>query len=500
MLQDGHQTAQQWEQSRRCKAGSLSTAGSVSKSLSTTSEGRHGGRTCRREAQKSNSRNLESSQEPNEASPRRRRGSTHIAGGSRLKHTTETTSNTRRGSTISLPDSQSSNHMNGRRRRVSTQNLNSLPTGVPVEKTMKQLIQDAIHESGSAIALDLKDNALRQVSEVPVFVRSIVLSANLLKSLKSLSSLQCLVELDVSKNKLRSLKGLYRSCKSLRTLNASSNLMPCIEGLETMESLRHLDIRENRLSLISNMRSLSCNLGLIELRIMGNPVSQKAQVRQVLMDLVPSLLLLDDRPVSVSPDVGPVAKEWSYSARFASKTQCNRESPLDKVGQNIFEEETEEQVRFRGSSSAFIATKSFFDAESANSDQDFECKASDAFQFKEASLTNSPHSTPATTASLKFTSPREQADTEGMLRAWLSELKSKERSSSLIRSQRAVEGDRTKTRSSLLNRENCDSQTSQKDFLEETDPIALKLEELIARKKQTLRSLRHGSGWGTTDL
>jgi hypothetical protein len=64
------------------------------------------------------------------------------------------------------------------------------------------------------------------------------------------------------------------------------------------------------------LRPLSLNQHLTHLTIRGNPISQKVDYRVLLLAMIPSVLMLDDKKIrattkSRAPD-GPMSKSLSY--------------------------------------------------------------------------------------------------------------------------------------------------------------------------------------------
>ncbi|GBG33139.1 Leucine-rich repeat neuronal protein 1 [Hondaea fermentalgiana] len=173
--------------------------------------------------------------------------------------------------------------------------------------------------SDSVLELSLSGNGLRQIPSLPARLCVLSLRGNALESLRDLDHLMCLEELDASENQLTSLEGLYSCAQTLRTLNVRGNRLRRVSGLEIMVALQHLDLSQNQLGRLSDLRSLSCNVNLTELRLADNPVAALPTFRQLVMDMNPSVRILDDHLVSSSPQVGGAGpKEWTYGSLHAS--------------------------------------------------------------------------------------------------------------------------------------------------------------------------------------
>ena len=94
--------------------------------------------------------------------------------------------------------------------------------------------------------LAISSNDLRQLSGVPLSVRTLNAQHNLLSNMTSWGHLQNLQYLDVSGNELESLEGL--SCLyHLRELNANDNKITDIDGILDLNGLQSLGLRGNEL-------------------------------------------------------------------------------------------------------------------------------------------------------------------------------------------------------------------------------------------------------------
>ena len=151
-----------------------------------------------------------------------------------------------------------------------------------------------------ARTVSLSANQLSRLSFVPSSLCTLCLSRNRFTSLEDLSTLVNLKLLDVSHNKLRSFGKYLHKCQALRTIRAGFNKIKVVQ-LEPLEELVELCLESNRISNFCDVRSLSFNIRLQRLTVKGNPLASKRCVRQRLIDMIPSLLVLDNRKTAPSP-------------------------------------------------------------------------------------------------------------------------------------------------------------------------------------------------------
>ena len=164
------------------------------------------------------------------------------------------------------------------------------------------------------------------------------LARNELGTLEGLWAVPLLQHLDVSHNMLRSTMGVG-NCTKLRSFNASHNSVEIIEGMEALRSLKHLDVSCNNLARRRSLRSLSCNSGLQELNLEGNPVDDASgTLRHFLMDLCPSVCFFNGAKMSPSPSTFArrVRKSCknSYSSMHLNSARCaSKAKPKDAAAQ-----------------------------------------------------------------------------------------------------------------------------------------------------------------------
>jgi len=152
----------------------------------------------------------------------------------------------------------------------------------------------------SSTILDLSYNRIQGLSTfcIPERICVLNISHNKLRNVAGLNSLCRLRELDLSHNKIERLDGFR--LPSLKILNVAENRVTFAVGLEKLESLQHLDFSNNRMVKLFHIRPLSSCLKLSELRIAGNPVNGISGIRQKIMDMNPSICVLDGAKLSRS--------------------------------------------------------------------------------------------------------------------------------------------------------------------------------------------------------
>ncbi|ETI35998.1 hypothetical protein, variant 3 [Phytophthora nicotianae P10297] len=97
------------------------------------------------------------------------------------------------------------------------------------------------------------------------------------------------------------------------------------KGLETLECLENLDISDNLIEFPEALRALSLNQNLTHLTIRGNPLSQRPGYHVPMLDMIPSLIILDDKKMRSkaahkTKEVS-ATKSLSYSRIYDDKKQ-----------------------------------------------------------------------------------------------------------------------------------------------------------------------------------
>jgi dynein assembly factor 1 len=144
-------------------------------------------------------------------------------------------------------------------------------------------------------------------------LRSLYLQANNIARLENLDMLTELRTLDLSSNRIQTIENVGHLVQ-LTILNLEHNsikFLDAAQGLELarLSSLTQLNLARNDLSNIENspaeyFRTYIPNIKC--LYIQGNPaIRQISNLRQSLLDVLPSLTFLDSRPVNRHANVAP---------------------------------------------------------------------------------------------------------------------------------------------------------------------------------------------------
>nr|XP_020663762.1 leucine-rich repeat and coiled-coil domain-containing protein 1 [Pogona vitticeps] len=181
--------------------------------------------------------------------------------------------------------------------------------------------------------LSLMDKGIKSLGELPLSseLHTLNLHCNQISRIEGLSHLSNLQHLDLSSNHIASIEGLS-SLANLRTLNLACNLITKVEGLEKLFSLTKLNLSYNRihdLSGLLHLRGSNCKVSHIELHSncisdlnhllqclaglqhltnlslekngKSNPVCAKIGYREILLQVLPQLTILDGRNIFGEP-------------------------------------------------------------------------------------------------------------------------------------------------------------------------------------------------------
>ncbi|XP_036400437.1 leucine-rich repeat-containing protein 61 [Megalops cyprinoides] len=119
------------------------------------------------------------------------------------------------------------------------------------------------------------------------------LSGNNITNLAPLASLRLLLALNLSSNRITNLEAIC-SCYSLQSLNVAGNLISSIENLHCLQSLRNME----NIRLNDNTYNYT------------NPVCKNTSYRSVLLEMFPSIKVLDgERVVGRGSDLYQLCKD-----------------------------------------------------------------------------------------------------------------------------------------------------------------------------------------------
>uniref|UniRef100_A0ABM5GC05 Leucine-rich repeat and coiled-coil domain-containing protein 1 isoform X1 n=1 Tax=Pogona vitticeps TaxID=103695 RepID=A0ABM5GC05_9SAUR len=181
--------------------------------------------------------------------------------------------------------------------------------------------------------LSLMDKGIKSLGELPLSseLHTLNLHCNQISRIEGLGHLSNLQHLDLSSNHIASIEGLS-SLANLRTLNLACNLITKVEGLEKLFSLTKLNLSYNHihdLSGLLHLRGSNCKVSHIELHSncisdlnhllqclaglqhltnlslekngKSNPVCAKIGYREILLQVLPQLTILDGRNIFGEP-------------------------------------------------------------------------------------------------------------------------------------------------------------------------------------------------------
>nr|XP_028592426.1 LOW QUALITY PROTEIN: leucine-rich repeat and coiled-coil domain-containing protein 1 [Podarcis muralis] len=189
-------------------------------------------------------------------------------------------------------------------------------------------------EPGAASGeLSLMDKGVKSLAGIPLSseLHTLNLHCNQISRIESLGHMLNLQHLDLSSNRIHRIEGLS-SLTNLRTLNLACNLITKVEGLEKLFNLTRLNLSYNRIhdltgllylrganfkisslelhgNCISNINHLlQCLVGLqylsnlsLEKSGKSNPVCAKIGYREILLQALPQLTILDGRNIFGEP-------------------------------------------------------------------------------------------------------------------------------------------------------------------------------------------------------
>ncbi|KAG1695243.1 hypothetical protein DVH05_020623 [Phytophthora capsici] len=177
----------------------------------------------------------------------------------------------------------------------------------------------------TADTIDLSNNELDKIpASIPSEVVTLDISFNSIASIQGIARLKFVQELHLAFNRLDDVSAL-EFCPRLVHVNLSGNRLFSTKGLETLEFLETLDMSDNLIELPEALRALSLNQNLTHLTIRGNPLSQKPGYHVPMLDMIPSLLMLDDKKMRNTAKYKTkdvlATKSLSYSRIYDDKKQ-----------------------------------------------------------------------------------------------------------------------------------------------------------------------------------
>ncbi len=152
--------------------------------------------------------------------------------------------------------------------------------------------------------LVLKQNYLEHTRKrFPSFITILDLSMNKLEEI-SLEGLWSLSELNISRNCIKTLKGVD-CCPALQVLNASHNEVSFVCGYAANTRLTELDLSFNKVSTIEDLRGISVWESIQTFDVTGNPVNNIPYARLTIKHLLTNLVWFNRKKEPSSPKAKP---------------------------------------------------------------------------------------------------------------------------------------------------------------------------------------------------
>jgi hypothetical protein len=148
----------------------------------------------------------------------------------------------------------------------------------------------------AVMTLNLSKNSISMIGALPIGLRVLDISCNILLDLQGCSALKRLEKIDVSHNRIQSFAGI-EGCSALKHLYAQSNPLQIVTHIDLCPHLQLLDISDCSISSWDGVRVLSLCKTLRQLALKGCPVSSRPASRARVAHLVPHLTTLDGAPM-----------------------------------------------------------------------------------------------------------------------------------------------------------------------------------------------------------
>ena len=148
----------------------------------------------------------------------------------------------------------------------------------------------------AVMTLNLSKNSISMIGALPIGLRVLDISCNILLDLQGCSALKRLEKIDVSHNRIQSFAGI-EGCSSLKHMYAQSNPLQIVTHIDLCPHLQLLDMSDCSISSWDGLRVLSLCKSLRQLAMKGCPVSSRPASRARVVHLVPHLTILDGVPM-----------------------------------------------------------------------------------------------------------------------------------------------------------------------------------------------------------
>ena len=161
---------------------------------------------------------------------------------------------------------------------------------------------------------------MEELKESHPSLKKLNLSGHQIETIENIEILDSIQNLNLSKNQITSLNGLNQ-LKNLKILDVSSNQITTWEGISKLTGLEILNIADNNIADLAQIEKFKANINLRELDLRNNPVWEVENYRDIVLDLLPNLRMLDQ--VSVS-DNGRMKKGPIDLKRLAIESQVDK--------------------------------------------------------------------------------------------------------------------------------------------------------------------------------
>ncbi|ORZ06911.1 hypothetical protein BCR42DRAFT_383634 [Absidia repens] len=145
-------------------------------------------------------------------------------------------------------------------------------------------------------ALIVNNNELEETPNLAPLVNlnTLVISHNNIQEVSDLSCLSNLVKLSASYNKLKEIPDFSGQKDSLKETRLNDNDIDTIPNtLRKCQALEIIDLGNNKIENWSDIASLGSLLKLHNLNLRGNPITNKKDYKDKILNLIPSLRVLD---------------------------------------------------------------------------------------------------------------------------------------------------------------------------------------------------------------
>lgn len=145
---------------------------------------------------------------------------------------------------------------------------------------------------------EIKNLAPFQFNRLPS-LKALFLQGNEISKLEGLDGLSSLVELVLDANRVKTiLPSTFSGLSNLTELHLEENRLISLAGFEDLPKLKRLYLGSNKIQDISEFEHLASLNSLIDISLINNPVSKKAQMRYILISNFPQLTVINNTVIT----------------------------------------------------------------------------------------------------------------------------------------------------------------------------------------------------------